>query len=87
MSQWLPRRVTQVPSNLELHRGSMPPMRRYLIDEPLGIVWRTEIVCVNRRMIGEQDVIISMMRPEQADVERRVDSSLDEFLWKLQRIC
>jgi hypothetical protein len=57
-----------------------------LIDYPLGIVRSAEIVRVHRCSVGEQRVIIGLVRPQQADMKLQVNSSLDEFTRELQRI-
>ncbi len=51
-------------------------MAYHFINEPFGVVWGTEIIWFRLVPIWEQHIIVRMIRPKQADMESRVNSSV-----------
>jgi hypothetical protein len=70
--QGFPSGVAQTPLDFKLHVATFPSVGCNLFYEPFGIIWSAEIVWVRISPVGKQEIIIGVVRVQEADMETLV---------------
>jgi hypothetical protein len=69
VSHQFPSGVPKTPPYFKFHTTTLPSVGRDLLYEPFGVIWGAEVIWVRVVSVGKQNIVIRVVRPQQAHME------------------